>query len=188
MRRTVLALCLILGLAGIAPAQMNITGYVTTEAMPVEIDSVYFEFGSNRIWFTTPGWNANPGETTSFVFPEFAGWPAIIKMSFNTGGMPGYDSLYRPQSDSWYQLRPPNEQIRFMFHGEVGIQEQKPVPVYIGMNGILGYQQLLNFVTSGELELVNHLGQRVEPVNLAPGVYFYRSAGTREYHRFLLVR
>ncbi len=188
MRRTVLALCLILGLAGFALAQMNITGYVTTEAMPVEVDSVYFEFGTNRIWFTTPGWNANPAETTSFVFPEFAGWPAIIKMSFNLGGMPSFDSLYRPQSDSWYQLHPPNEQLRFMFHGEVGVQEEKPVTVYPFLTGILSYQQLLNFVTSGELELVNHLGQRVEPVNLAPGVYFYRSAGKREYHRLLLVR
>lgn len=187
MKRTVLSAFLILGLAGIASAQMNITGYVYPEVMPIEIDSVYFEHGAVQQWFRTPGWNANPQETTSFTFPEFAGWPAIIKMVFNAGGMPGFDSIYRPQPDSWYQLRPPNEQIHFKFHGELGIQEHRPAAISGILPGIISWHQL-SLLSAPNLEIVNHMGQHVNSLNLAPGIYFYRQAGTQVYNRVLLVR
>lgn len=189
MSRIILSLSLILGLVTIAPAQMNITGYLYSDALPVNVDSVYFEYAATRVWFQTPGWTCNPGETASYTFPEFAGWPAIIKIVFMAAGMPGFDSLYRPASDSWYHLQPPNEMVQVMFHGELGIQEQKPASMSAILPGVITYQQLLNlFNNPTEIEVVNHLGQKVNPLNLRSGIYFYRNTGTRVYHRFLLFR
>jgi hypothetical protein len=185
LNKTVLTLGLIIGLAGIAPAQMNITGYLTSEAMPVEVDSVYFEYGSTRTWFLTPGWNVEPMEIDSFAFPEFAGWPAIIKVQLFAAGMPIYDSLYRPVPDSWYALRPPNEQIRFKFRGYTGIQESPRLNA--GRAGVVNYGMLVNLLNCPESEVVNYLGQKVSGANLSPGIYFYRTFGSPRYQRLVLI-
>uniref|UniRef100_A0A7V3PUQ7 T9SS type A sorting domain-containing protein n=1 Tax=candidate division WOR-3 bacterium TaxID=2052148 RepID=A0A7V3PUQ7_UNCW3 len=187
MNRTVLTLVLTLGLAAIAFAQMNITGYLYSEMMPVEVDSVYFEYGTNQTWFTTPGWMVNPGETDTFAFPEFAGWPAIIKVQLLAGGMPVYDSLYRPLPDSWYALRPPNDQIKFKFHGETGVQEFTPLNLNTDLPGIVNYVMFLNLINRSQAEVVDYLGRKVSTLSLSPGVYFYRPSGATVYQRLILI-
>jgi hypothetical protein len=156
-----------LGLVTLSTAQWQITGYLTTETEPVEVDSVYFFYGSTGTWIPTPGWAANPGETNQFQFPEFPGWPAIIKYSANVAGMPITDSIYRPVSDSWYSFPPPFDLVKIKFVGQTGIEE---IPGAIAFPAMLN-----NLLANTGIEILNASGMVVRSRTLAPGVYFIRS-------------
>ncbi|MGQ9678513.1 MAG: hypothetical protein ACUVUD_04455 [bacterium] len=172
---------IVLGMVTFTIAQWRITGYITTETEPVQVDSVSFLYGSNETWFLTPGWEANPGETTEFRFPEFAGWPAVIKYSTSVAGMPVYDSIYRPVSDSWYSFPPPQDMIKIMFHGQTGIEENSPML-------IPGSAMLTNLLTDPRRVILNSSGMVVRSLPLAPGIYFYRSADKpHTMRRFLFI-
>lgn len=175
-------LATLLTLAGVAPGQMQVTGYLTSEMEPVEMDSVFLLYGSSQVWFPTPNWTANPGETTSFSFPDFPGWPAIIKYSGSVAGMPVFDSLYRPVADSWYPFLPPHEQVKIKFHGEgSGIEE----PAVVFATPLL----LNNLLSDPKVEVLNPAGIRVRSLPLAPGIYFYRARGTQnEVRRFVVIK
>ncbi len=185
MNRKMFFALLLLALVTSARAQMRITGYIFTEMEPIGVDSVYFEYGSTRQWFTTPGWNANPGETASFAFPEFEGWPAVIKIVALAAGMPLTDSIYRPTPDSWYSFPPPNDMIRYMFHGEVGIQETPTVH----LPGTIATPTLIaNWLKTGNIQLRNSLGQVVRSLPLTPGVYFCRHLKDNSVQPVIVVR
>jgi hypothetical protein len=53
--------------------------------------------------------------------------------------------------------------------------------------GVVNYALLLKLLNNPETELLNHLGQQVSPVNLSPGVYFYRAHGSPRYYRLVLI-
>lgn len=170
-----------LGMVTFTIAQWRITGYITTEMEMVQVDSVYFLYGSTETWFLTPGWEATLGETTDFRFPEFAGWPAVIKYSAFVGGMPIYDSIYRPVSDSWYSFPPPFELVKIMFHGQTGIEEESRML-------IPGTAMLAHLLADRRSVILNSSGMVVRSLPLAPGVYFYRSADKpHTLRRFLVI-
>lgn len=170
-----------LGMVTLTVAQWQITGYLTTETESVEMDSVSFLYGSTENWFLTTGWEANPGETAEFRFPEFVGWPAIIKYSARAAGMPVYDSIYRPVSDSWYAFPPPQELIKIMFHGQTGIEESSPL--------LIAFPAMLtNLLADRRSVILNSSGMVVRSLPLAPGVYFCRTADQpHTMRRFLVI-
>lgn len=168
-----------LGLVTLTTAQWQITGYLTTETEPVVVDSVYFFYGSSGTWIPTPGWEANPGETNQFQFPEFPGWPAIIKYSGMVAGMPISDSIYRPVNDSWYSFPPPFDLVRIKFTGQTGIEETP---------GMIAFPALLNnLLADARIEILNASGMVVRSRPLTPGVYFFRSTEQPNIVRRFLV-
>jgi hypothetical protein len=185
----VLVTLLVLGLAGFASAQMTITGYLTTEMEPVQVDSTYLEYGSVQNWFPTPGWNANPNETATYTFPDFPGWPAIIQVAATVAGMPVIQRYYRPEQDTWYAFEPPFEQIKVKFHGELGIEEETTIGFPLPVSGILTNQDLYRVVNNNPVEIISAAGQICRSLPLAPGVYFCRFANSpSELKRFTIVR
>ncbi len=64
-----------LGLVTLSTAQWQITGYLTTETEPVEVDSVYFFYGSTGTWIPTPGWAATREKPINSSSPSFRAGP-----------------------------------------------------------------------------------------------------------------
>ncbi len=189
MRKRVLLSLLLIGLVALATAQWNITGYLTSEMEPVQIDSAMLS-GVGNVWVPTPGWMVNPGETDSFNFPSYPSWPAAIKLAAFISGEELMIDIIRPEQDSWYEFQPPHEQIRVRFTGYVGMEEingQNQVwtklPTLL-TNNIISRTGML---ASGEI--INASGQVVRSLPLTPGVYFYRPHNNlASGHRFTLIR
>lgn len=184
--RTVFALVLTIGLLAPVSAQIVVTGYLTTQSEPVDVDSVRFEYGVSVVWFNTAGWHCDPMDTTDFTFPPFANFPATIQLAGNFMGLPFLQQLYRPVRDTWYQFDPPHDQTSAMFTAPSAVLEPgrtSPVPFLSITPAIVRDAATIVTPGNGALEIFGPTGQPV--LRLAPAPSTFRWNGTAADGRLL---
>lgn len=192
MQRNVLIIVCLCVLTGLANAAVNIVGYLYTEEIePVRVDSVYMLGSLTSVWFLTPGWSVNAGETDTFEFPEFAEWPLSITVTAFIAGMPILYNIDRPRPDSWYSFEPPFEQAQIQFHPVSAIEEGKrpDEPSPFPLASIITNQLLYSFTQSHQIEIITPTGQIVRTLPLTPGVYIYRFTNSlAQPQKFTIIR
>jgi len=169
--KSVFVLFLTLCLFAPASAQLVVTGYLTTMAEAVDVDSVRFEYGSSVVWFNTAGWHCEPMETTNFTFPPFENFPATVRIAGSFSGRPFEQHINRPTRDVWIRFDPPNEQTWAMFTAPSAVLEPGRSPAGPSLTivpAIVRDAATIRTAGEGVLELFDPTGRPVLRFDPAP--------------------
>jgi hypothetical protein len=150
--------------ASIASADGIVTGYIKTGPEPAVVDSTYFEYGSQMVWFQTAGWKVDPMQTDTFVFPLFPGFPAVIKVDVKFGGLPYELLLNRPNAGEWYPFLPPHNLTQVMFDFQVGVEEGRnvrPGARFTVNPSVIREGAVIKALVAGRVEVADAAGNRV---------------------------
>jgi hypothetical protein len=125
MGAIVISTALLLAVAQVAHADIEITGVLSTGSHTVAIDMAQF-IGDSIYVFPTPGWQGDSMVLDTFAFPPMFGPPQIVMLSVTLDGSPLNVTLPPPiQSDTWYLIpsTPQEAKVEFIWGaGGVGAQ------------------------------------------------------------------
>jgi hypothetical protein len=160
-------------MAAPASGQIVITGFLKTGAEPVEIDSAYFQYGTQDTWFTTPDWHCDPMASDTFVFPPFANFPSDVKLAAKFNGQPLVQDFPSPSRAVWYPFWDPHDGTQAMFDAPDGIEEDRrnPTGPYLVVNpSVVSDAAVILTAGTGCLELVDAAGNTVRTIRAAARV------------------
>jgi len=108
---------------GVANAQITFHAVLDPMTTTTRVDSV--KLVSPDTTFLTPGWGSRT-PLDSHDFAAVTAWPMSIILHGTINSSPFSKSIYPPQVDVWYYLRPTVPTSRVLFWRDPGVEESKP--------------------------------------------------------------
>jgi hypothetical protein len=109
---------------GTANAQITFHAVLDPMTTTTRVDSV--KLVSPNMTFLTPGWGSQT-PLDSHDFTDVTAWPPMSIMLHGTiDASPFSKSIYPPQLDVWYYLRPTLPSSKVLFWKDPGVEESKP--------------------------------------------------------------
>ncbi len=109
---------------GVANAQFTLHAVLDPMTTTTRVDSM--KLVSPNMTFLTPGWGSQT-PLDSHDFSDVTAWPPMSIILHGTiDGSPFSKSIYPPQLDVWYYLRPTLPSSKVLFWRDPGVEETEP--------------------------------------------------------------